>query len=181
MEKVKGAEKAKKFSKVGLFVEDYDHLFSDFDSRPYSQKLLSEDLLNEINRVTKDKKDNEVELKLFVPREKRNPSTERIIQNRIKVYFKKHFILTERLKRRVLWKGFLFALSGVLFMVLATFFITRESQNPFIIFLSVLFEPAGWFSFWEGLNLMIFESKSKSKYLHFYKKMSVAKIAFEDS
>ena len=181
MENVKEVGNVRKFSKVGLFVENYDHLFSDFDSRPYSQKLLSEDLLNEINRVTKDKKDDEVELKLFVPREKRNSSTERIIQNRIKVYFKKHFILAQRSKRNILWKGFLFSLSGVLFMVLATFFITRESQNPFIIFLSVLFEPAGWFSFWEGLNLMIFESKSKSKHLPFYKRMSVAKISFENS
>jgi len=174
-------EKRKGFSNVGLFIDDYDDIFSDFDSRPYSQKLLSEDLLNEMDRVTKDKKDENIELKFFVPKEKRNISTESIIKNRIKVYFKKHFILSKRAKRKVIMEGFLFSFFGVFFMILATFFITRESQSSIIIFLAVLFEPAGWFLFWEGLNLMIFESKEKSSKLEFYKKLSKSKIIFEDS
>jgi len=174
-------EKRKGFSNVGLFIDDYDDIFSDFDSRPYSQKLLSEDLLNEMDRVTKDKKDDNIELKFFVPKEKRNISTESIIKKRIKVYFKKHFILSKRAKRKVLMEGFLFSFFGVFFMILATFFITRESQSSIIIFLAVLFEPAGWFLFWEGLDLMIFESKEKSSKLEFYKKLSKSKIIFEDS
>jgi len=174
-------EKRKGFSNVGLFIDDYDDIFSDFDSRPYSQKLLSEDLLNEMDRVTKDKKDDNIELKFFVPKEKRNISTESIIKKRIKVYFKKHFILSKRAKRKVLMEGFLFSFFGVFFMILATFFTTRESQSSIIIFLAVLFEPAGWFLFWEGLNLMIFESKEKSSKLEFYKKLSKSKIIFEDS
>ena len=174
-------EKRKGFSNVGLFIDDYDDIFSDFDSRPYSQKLLSEDLLNEMDRVTKDKKDENIELKFFVPKEKRNISTESIIKNRIKVYFKKHFILSKRAKRKVIMEGFLFSFFGVFFMILATFFITRESQSSIIIFLAVLFEPAGWFLFWEGLNLMIFESQEKSSKLEFYKKLSKSKIIFEDS
>ncbi|NCO18230.1 hypothetical protein COT60_00330 [Candidatus Pacearchaeota archaeon CG09_land_8_20_14_0_10_30_9] len=174
-------EKRKGFSNVGLFIDDYDDIFSDFDSRPYSQKLLSEDLLNEMDRVTKDKKDDNIELKFFVPKEKRNISTESIIKKRIKVYFKKHFILSKRAKRKVLMEGFLFSFFGVFFMILATFFTTRESQSSIIIFLAVLFEPAGWFLFWEGLDLMIFESKEKSSKLEFYKKLSKSKIIFEDS
>ena len=31
----------RKVSDVELHIEDYEYIFSDFDSRPYSQKLIS--------------------------------------------------------------------------------------------------------------------------------------------
>ena len=48
----------------------------------------------------------------------------------------------------------------------------------FTKFLFVLLEPGGWFCFWEGLNQVIFEPKTKKHELDFYKKMANSRINF---
>ena len=45
-------------------------------------------------------------------------------------------------------------------------------------FLVVFLEPAGWFLFWEGSDLVIFDSKKKKPDLEFYEKMTRANIGF---
>jgi hypothetical protein len=54
-----------------------------------------------------------------------------------------------------------------------------QEKNWIITFLSVLFEPGGWFLFWEGLHLMVFDSKKQEPNRVFYSKMSQASIIFE--
>jgi len=41
------------------------------------------------------------------------------------------------------------------------------------ILFPILTEPAGWFFFWEGLNLTLFEPKRIKPDLEFYRKPSV--------
>jgi len=147
MEKERNSENLGKLSDVGLFIENYDYIFSDFDSRSYSQKLLSEDLLNEMNRASKEKKFGDIDLKFLVPKNKRDFRKEKIIKERLKEQFKINL---------------------------------KNLELTLLTFLSVLSEPAGWFLFWEGLNLIIFQSKKKVPELDFYKKMSKAKIIFVD-
>jgi len=45
-------------------------------------------------------------------------------------------------------------------------------------FLLILFEPAGWFFFWEGLDQVVFESKKTKPDLEFYEKMAKSDIYF---
>jgi len=45
-------------------------------------------------------------------------------------------------------------------------------------FLVILLEPGGWFLFWEGLNLIIFETKEETPDFSFYEKMSKCSINF---
>ena len=44
--------------------------------------------------------------------------------------------------------------------------------------LLVLFEPAGWFMLWVGLDHLVYASKDKKKELAFYSKMIKSEINF---
>ncbi len=169
-----------KTSDIELWIGDYDYIFSDFDSRPYSERLLSEDLLTEMNRVSKDKKSEEIEIQFIMPNDKRDQKKEAVIKKRLKDQFKINLKNIEETKKKILRQGSTFVFFGIIFMVIATFFLTNNGNNYFLTFLSVISEPAGWFLFWEGLNLLIFDVKKKLPDLEFYDKISKAKINFVD-
>lgn len=76
---------------ISLILDSYDDIFSDFDPRPYSEKALSDDFLSECRKASRDKKDDEVELRLLVPAQKREINDETKIKRRLKDHFQKHF------------------------------------------------------------------------------------------
>ena len=63
-------------------------------------------------------------------------------------------------------------------MFIATFLLFKYEGGLLTSFLVVLLEPAGWFLFWEGLDLTIFSSKKIKPDLNFYEKMSKCYITF---
>lgn len=176
-----GEDLLRKVSDIELYIDDYEYIFSDFDSRPYSQKLLSEDLLNEMKRANRDKGTKNVNLKFLVPKNKRDPKKEIIIKKRLKEFFKGKFSENNKNKKKILRQGISFFVLGIFFMVIATFFLVENTNNYLITFLAVLSEPAGWFLFWEGLNLLIFDMGKRTPNLKFYEKMSKSTIYFSDA
>ncbi len=68
---------------ISLLVQSYDYLFSDFDPRDYSQKILSEDFIEECKRAVREKEDK-IELILLHPKDKRNVKDEIKIKKRLK-------------------------------------------------------------------------------------------------
>lgn len=166
-------------SEIRLLLNSYDDIFSIFDPRPYSQKALSEDFLSEAKKASRDKKDG-IQLNLLIPVKKRKKHEEEIIRKRLKEHFSKHFdLLKKDVKNIVLKQGLSFIISGIIIMFIASvlLFFYKE-QTFFITFLIIFLEPAGWFLFWEGLGLVIFESKKVKPNLEFYEKMSKCKISF---
>ncbi|MDP3966145.1 MAG: hypothetical protein Q8Q04_01295 [archaeon] len=170
-----------KTSEIGLWIDDYESIFSDFDSRPYSRKLLSEDLLSEINRESKEAREENVELTFIIPKKERDSRKEKIIKKRIRRHFKIHLLSLEKSKRELIGQGLLFFFFGLAFMALATFLLADDGVTYLIKFLGVLSEPAGWFLFWEGLNLLIFDLRKKLPELDVYRKISKAQITFINS
>jgi hypothetical protein len=165
-------------SEIPLWLDDYNDLFSDFDPRSYSHRALSQDFLEELKRASRDKP-KKVRLGLLVPRAKRNLKEEFVIKKRLREHFMKHFIRSKKEHNKIVKEGVLFLTLGVAFMVLTTYILIRGNLNNFLTFLSVFLEPGGWFLFWEGLYLIIFESRKKHPDLKFYKKMSRIKTEFK--
>jgi len=165
--------------KLSMWLDDYNDIFSDFDPRPYAQRTLSEDFLFEAKRESRETVSGNYGLYLLMPHNKRNLYHEAIIKKRLKQHFKKqHDSLLDK-KRRIFNQGLFFVELGVVLMLVTTFLLVRyEHANFFLTFLAVIAEPGGWFLFWEGLNLVIFESKKiQSDYL-FYDKMSRSQTQF---
>ena len=160
---------------ISLILDSYDDIFSDFDPRQYSEKALSDDFLSECKRAAKDKEVG-VELRLLVPKHKRKFDDENKIRKRLKNHFNKHFKEKEKEMRSVKREGLMWFFLGVVVMVAATFFYKRDEFIFTLLF--IMAEPASWFLFWEGLNLIIFESKKISPNLEFYRKMNECHINF---
>ncbi len=166
---------------IDLYLDSYEDIFSDFDPRTYSQKALSEDFSSELMKASRDKEDGRVHVILLVPKHKRAKKDEELILKRLKDHFIKHWHFHQKDKKKTVFQGLLFVFFGIITMLLATMVLfTLEEGSMLSSFLIVLLEPAGWFLFWEGLNITVFESRKINPELDFYSKMAKAKIEFGD-
>lgn len=166
-------------SEIGLILDHYDDIFSDFDPRPYSVRALSDDFLFEAKKASRDKPMGSIELKFLVPQDHRNTKLENIIRKRLRQHFMKHVHMLRKEKRDIFHKGLLFVLFGTIVMFGAALlhFYSAEKSLP-TSFLLIILEPAGWFLFWEGLHLIVFRSKRLTNDLRFYEKMEQAEVKF---
>ena len=63
---------------IRMQLEKYNDIFSDFDSRPYSEKALSDDFLAEAKKASFDRLE-EIDILFFLPKTKRDTKIELII------------------------------------------------------------------------------------------------------
>jgi len=171
-------KKIVQMSQISLGLDGYDDIFSDFDPRPYSQRALSDDFLIEAKKASIDKFSGTIELKFLVPKDKRSLAKEFIIKRRLREHFKRHFFLLEKETKDFLKLGWTFILCGLIVMFIASYILFYYKSTLILSFLIVLLEPAGWFLFWEGSHIILFESKEKKPDFEFYKKMSKCEITF---
>ncbi len=167
-----------KQANISLILDSYNEIFSDFDPRSYSQRALSDDFLSECKRAAREKTVGNFELRLLFPKKIRNVKYEEVIKKRLKEHFKKHLEIESKNILKIKREGFKWFLIGTLIMVLDTLLVAYTTKNFFFNFLIVILEPAGWFSFWEGLGKIFIHSKDKFPEYDFYKKMSESKIYF---
>jgi len=162
---------------ISLVLDSYEDIFSDFDPRSYSEKALSHDFLQECKRAAMDKKEG-IELRLMVPKVKRNPADEAKIKKRLKSHFQKHFNEKKREISMSRKAGLGWFFLGVVIMIFATLLYGHEGFlfNLFII----MAEPASWFFFWEGLDKAFIDIRDKRPDYEFYEKMADAETNFFD-
>jgi hypothetical protein len=172
-----------KHANISIILEDYNDIFSDFDPRPYTERAVSDDFLFECKKAFIDKNEFELELRLFIPKDKRDIQSELKIKKRLKNHFQKHFTEKENDIKKEVKEGLIFAVIGFILMMAGaamTFF--SIFRGTFLAAaLLIILEPAGWFFFWEGLAKALFihdESKNKRVDLDFYKKMAKTQVYF---
>jgi len=171
-------EKLLEISQISLWLDDYDDIFSDFDPRPYSQRALSDDFLQEVKRASHEIKEKKIELKFLIPEKERTREKEFVIKRRLREHFRRHAKLIEQEIKQLRKKSLLLVLAGCLLMMVATFIAYHEFKNFLFYFLIILFEPAGWFSVWYGLDQFFYTAREKSPDLKFNKKLAKAEIGF---
>jgi hypothetical protein len=164
---------------ISLKLANYNDIFSSFDPRPYSERALSVDFLGEAKRASIDKPSGEIELRLMIPKRARKTEVEEVIKKRLRSHFERHAKKISEQNKKILRNGSIFTASGIMIMLIATFVLFEYPQSNFFThFLTILFEPAGWFLFWEGLDQVVFESKKTKPELEFYDKMTKSDINF---
>lgn len=171
-----------KRANISLILDSYNDIFSTFDPRPYHEKALSIDFIEECERAARDKGVEGFELLLSVPSSKRNLNDEVRIKNRLREHFHKHSIEKEHLIKKIKRNGLKYILVGSILLIvnsaLHTYFEHLLSGNFLLNLISLLAEPASWFSFWEGLGKIFLDTEEKEPEKDFYKKMANAQISF---
>lgn len=166
-------------SEVRFVINDYNEIFSKFDPRPLLQRGLSEDFLAEAKRASIVKESKKIDCIFLVPRKVRDFKEETKIIDRLQKYFKKHFDIIRKEKKKIIRRGLALTIAGVILMIIATFLFFKFKNESFISsFFTILLEPASWFLFWEGLDLVLFEAKKTNKNLEFHKKMADSNMKF---
>jgi len=160
---------------ISLILDRYSDIFSDFDPRPFSERALSDDFIQECKRASSNK-DYEFELSFIIPKKEKNIEHEMVIKKRLKNYFQKHSNEKQKEVKSIKREGFIWFLVGALVMFGATFL--YDLEGFFFKFLMIISEPAGWFMFWEGLGKVFLDAKEKKPDADFYEKMANAKISF---
>ncbi|MBN2052679.1 hypothetical protein JW756_04200 [Candidatus Woesearchaeota archaeon] len=168
-------EKNIKEGNISLILDSYEDIFSDFDPRPYTEKALSDDFINECMKAARDKK-GRFELRLMVPHNLRNLKEELKVRKRLKEHFNKHYEEKKKEMDAMKKQGMLWFAMGMILMIISSFFYDREGFIYHLLL--VIFEPAGWFSFWEGLDKVFIYSKEHEPELKFNKKMAECHIYF---
>ena len=167
-----------KLAEISILLDSYDSIFSDFDPSPYSERTLSDDFIMQSKKLSRNKSGKKIALNLLLPKNKRNYVDEKIIIKSLHSYFKSvHQELTFEV-REINKRGFYLTVTGIILMMAASYISYLNTQKFHIHLLLVLFEPAGWFLLWAGLDHLVYSSKETKKDLSFYSKMTKSEIEF---
>lgn len=165
-------------AEVSILLDSYDDIFSDFDPSAYSERTLSDDFIFQVKKISGDKSRSKLSVKLLLPANIRNETDEKAIIKRLHSYFKNVHQALESEVKKTKAKGLTLTGIGIIIMVAASYISFMKPEKYHVHFLLVLFEPAGWFLLWTGLDLLVFSSKETKKDLDFYLRMTKSEIKF---
>jgi hypothetical protein len=163
---------------ISIWIDKYDDVFSEFDSRPFSDRALSDDFLREVRKMTSEKTKGNIRLKFHVMEDQRNEESEAIILNNLNKHF--HHIADELKKeqRAARNKGYMLLGSGSLLILFIFFLTTLSEKAAYLNGIILMLEPVGWFTTWTGMDYVFQISKKENSALDFNSRMAFAQISF---
>ena len=167
-------------SSISIVLNYYEDIFSTFDARPYSEKSLSDDFLQEIKRAARDKPSGGLDLRFLMHAHDRNLGHEHLIKRRLKEHFRKHSLRMRKEYMSFFKMGIFLSILGITMMISAAFFnLYPIFKNPFSNqMLFIFLEPGGWFFAWRGLDTIFSNRSQNKKEKDFYTKMENCDIHF---
>ena len=163
---------------ISIWIDKYDDVFSEFDSRPFSERALSDDFLREVRKMTSEKPTSDIRLKFHVLSDQRDGDSENIILNNLNKHF--HHIADELKNERkeAMRKGYMLLGLGSALILFLFCITTMPVKAAYLSGLNLMLEPVGWFMTWTGLDHVFQISKKSKSALDFNSKMALAKITF---
>jgi hypothetical protein len=166
-------------AEISIWLDSYDDMFSDFDPRPYSKRTVSDDFIIQTRKVARDRYGNKITLQLLLPESKRSKEKEEIITRRLQEYFQWSYNQLQTDKQKNLRRGYLLTFAGTALLIIAGYLSLINPQSYILHLLMTLFEPAGWFMLWMGLELLFYLPGKTQKELAFHTNMMKARIEFK--
>lgn len=161
------------------WLDDYNDIYSDFDSRHYQFRRISEDFLHELRVDIRYRGQPIEELILLVPESKREEAMEPIIVNSLKKFFDTQYQLYRGKCRSKLNSSIFLGTIGIIVMMLDATVIFLGIRSLTITLLSTVMEPASWFLLWTSVDYLIYDWNNLKKEMHFYEKLLETNIAFK--
>ena len=167
-----------KLAEISILLNSYNDIFSAFDPSEYSTRTLSDDFIIQVKSISKSKDGPKLSLNLLLPASARNELEEKVIGKRLHSHFKDAYHQVASEVKKTKWKGILLTAIGIVLMLTASYLSYMQPQKYHVHFLLVLFEPAGWFLLWAGLDHLVYQSKITKKDFDFFSKMTKSEIKF---
>lgn len=168
-------------NEVKLWLDSYDDIYSDFDSRHYLKRRISEDFLYELRNELKITETEIKSIILLLPQNKRNTASEKIIAKGLAEYFKTQYTFHEKKCKDKLRQGILLFIIGFAIMLLNSLFSFNYKESFLIIFLRILLEPAGWFLLWAAFDFLYYDFAKIKKVKNSFQLLSNVEIKFNAS
>jgi hypothetical protein len=168
-------------SDIKLWLDSYDDIYSDFDSRHYLKRRISEDFLYELRNELAFTKTEVNHIILLLPQNKRNAVSEEIIAKGLSDYFKTQYIFHKKKCENKLKQGLLLFFIGCIIMLLNSFFSFTYKESFLIIFLRILLEPAGWFLLWAAFDFLYYDFAKLKTVRNSFQLLSNVEIKFNTS
>jgi hypothetical protein len=165
-------------SELSIWLDDYDDVFSDFDSRPINERSLSDDFLVEVRKMVREKPTGTVGLKLLIPENKRKKELEAMVVKNLHTYFKHSVETIQQEMAKTRKRGFLLSGLGFLAMIATAYLVSISNRSFFFNAAQIVLEPSGWFMVWSGMDNIFYNSRQRKPNLEFNNKMSHAEITF---
>lgn len=172
-------KRIKVLREVGIVIDTWDDIFSDFDPRPLGERTVSEDFLDELRKRYKETGTSDFVITIYAPVSLKSEDSEKMVTQRLKKHFRYKLLQKKKVLSFIRIRGLIFVLIGICslsFLTLATYY--KFLSELAIQIAGIFLMPLGWFGFWEGLSKLVdtspvviqdkklFEKLSKSKY-HF--------------
>lgn len=163
---------------IAIWLDDYNDIFSDFDSRDYDHRALSDDFISEIRKISRENENDVREIHLLLPEKARNKKEEEVIVKRLQHYFRKNHQQVEAIIISGRKKAVVFAFTGLFFLLLGGYVSFLKPEHLALHLLMITCEPAGWFLVWMGYDLFANNAKRRKQDLGFYEKIARSGISF---
>ncbi|MFH1363356.1 MAG: hypothetical protein ABIH45_04030 [Candidatus Omnitrophota bacterium] len=172
--------RTKDLKEIGIVIDSWDDVFSDFDPRPLTERTVSEDFVDELRKRYKETRSGEFIITIYAPFSLKDEASEKMVTQRLKKHFRHKLLQKKKLIVRIRLRGVIFVLIGVCslsFLTLATYykFVTEITIQIMGIFLM----PLGWFGFWEGLSKLVDTSPVVIQDEKLFEKISKARYSFK--
>ncbi len=164
---------------IKLWLDSYDDIYSDFDSRNYLKRRISEDFLEELKNELKNDEQLDGDIILLLPKNKRDETSEKIIADSITAYFNKQYDFHKNKCQGKLNKGVVLFIIGFVIMLLNSWVSFTYKESFGIIFLRILLEPAGWFLLWAAFDFLFYDYQKLKTIRNFYKQLSNTMVLFK--
>lgn len=168
-------------SELSLWLDYYDDIYSDFDSRHYLKRRISEDFLHELRISKKYKKERVTDVLLLLPQDKRDENSEKFIIESLKMFFTEQFRAQEDKYRTKLNTSGIILITGIVVMIINSYISFKSLHSLPLSIVRIMLEPAGWFLLWLGFDFLFYDLREIRKEKDFFKEFSEANIHFKTS
>src|SRR3989338_2767113 len=141
---------------IAIVIDTWDDIFSDFDPRPLSDRMVSSDFINELRKCYKETRLGDFRITIYASPSLKHAETERIVNKRLKQHFRQKFLQKKKILVYIRVRGIIFVITGICslsYLTLATYY--KFLHELAIQLFGIILMPLGWFGLWEGFSKLI--------------------------
>ena len=165
---------------IEVNLNNYQHLYNDWDASSINQKELAPELFDFIERASYEIPLNkEHELWFYLPEANRDERKEAKSKKAIKNNFKMELYFIKKKLNRIYRKAITYIMMGIIFL-LAAYFLPETAGNQLLysLFMEGIF-IGGWVFLWEAFSQFFFASHEIRKKRKYYQRFLNSRLQFK--